>query len=139
MTERAAVPRPLPKVDRYTSTKPFWEGAKDHRLLIQYCKDTGKPQWFPRSVSVFTGHRDLEWREVSGLGTIYTFTVTHSAWPGHESRVPYVVALVELDEGVRMLAGIVNCEAADVLIGMPVRVSWEHLSDDFEYPAFEPV
>jgi uncharacterized OB-fold protein len=138
MSQQPVIPRPLPKVDRYTDTAPFWKATKDHRLLIQYCTDTGRAQWFPRSVSLRTGRRHLEWREVSGEGTVYTFTVTQRAWPGHEDRAPYVVALVELPEGVRILANVLHCDPDEVRIGMPVRLCWEHLSQDIEYPAFEP-
>jgi len=138
MSERPPIPRPLPPPDRYTRTSPFWEAAKDHRLLIQYCTDTGRPQWFPRSVSLATGRRNLEWREASGRGRVYSWTVANRAWPGHESRVPYLVALVELDEGVRMLANLLNTDPGSVRIGMPVKVCWERLSEDIEYPAFEP-
>ena len=132
------VPRPLPKIGRYTDTKPFWDAAKQHRLLLQYCTDTGRPQWFPRSVSLYTGRRNLEWREAAGEGTVYSYTVHHRAWPGHEDRVPYVVALVELPEGVRILANILHCNPGDVRIGMPVKVCWESLSDEVTYFAFEP-
>lgn len=131
--------RPLPIVNRYADTAPFWAAAKEHRLVVQYDSETGDPQWFPRSVSLVTGRRTLEWREVSGEGTIYSFSRHLKGWPGHEDRVPYVVALVELPEGVRMLANIVNAEEADLRIGQPVKVVWERLSDEFEYPAFEPV
>jgi hypothetical protein len=130
--------RPLPKVGAYMDTQPFWAAAKERKLVIQYCKDTGKPQFFPRPVSLATGRRNLEWREVSGRGTVYSFTNTFSAWPGHEDRVPYLCALVELEEGVRMLANLLNVKAADVKIGMKVRVCWEALSEDINYPAFEP-
>jgi uncharacterized OB-fold protein len=138
VTERPPTRRPLPRPDHYTQTAPFWAAAKDHRLLIQYCVDTGQPQWFPRSASLVTGRRNLEWRPVSGRGTVYSWTVARRGWPGHENRVPYVCALVELDEGVRMLANLLNVEPDGVRIGMPVAVCWERLSDEFEYPAFEP-
>jgi hypothetical protein len=82
------IPRPLPRVNVYMNTKPFWDAAKDGRLVIQYCKDTGKPQFFPRPVSLATGRRNLEWRQVSGKGKVYSFTTTYSAWPGMRSACP---------------------------------------------------
>lgn len=132
------IPRPLPRPNTYMDTRPFWDAAKNGKLVIQYCKDTGKPQFFPRPVSMANGKRNLEWREVSGRGKVYSFTNTFSAWPGHEDRVPYMVALVELDEGVRILCNLYNVKAADVKIDMPVKVCWEKLSEDIQYPAFEP-
>ena len=136
--EAKKIPRPLPRVNAYMDTKPFWDAAKNGKLVIQYCKDTGKPQFFPRPVSMANGKRNLEWREVSGKGTVYSFTNTFSAWPGHEDRVPYLVALVELDEGVRMLCNLFNVKAEDVKIGMRVKLYWEKLSEEIEYPAFQP-
>ncbi len=132
------IPRPLPRVNVYMNTKPFWDATKEGKLVIQYCKDTGRPQFFPRPVSLATGKRNLEWREVSGRGKVYSWTTTYSAWPGHEDRVPYICALVELDEGVRMLVNLLHCKSGDVKIDMPVKLCWEKLSDDIDYPAFEP-
>lgn len=138
MSEARKIPRPLPRPNAYIDTQPFWDAARQGRLLIQYCKDTGRPQWFPRPVSLATGRRNLEWREVSGRGTVYSFTVTNSAWPGHEDRVPYVCALIELEEGVRILANLLNVKPEDARIGMPVKLCWERLSEEISYPAFEP-
>ena len=136
--EAKKIPRPMPRPNTYMDTQPFWQAAKNGKLVIQYCKDTGKPQFFPRPVSMANGRRNLEWREVSGKGTVYSYTNTFSAWPGHEDRVPYLVALVELQEGVRILCNLMNVKAENVKIGMPVKLCWEKLSDDINYPAFEP-
>ena len=132
------VPRPLPRVNAYMNTKPFWDAAKNGKLLLQVCKDTGKAQFFPRPVSMANGRRNLEWRESSGRGTVYSYTDTFSAWPGHEDRVPYLCALVELQEGVRILANLMNVKAGEVKIGMPVKLCWEKLSDEISLPQFEP-
>jgi uncharacterized OB-fold protein len=137
-TEAKKIPRPLPRPGVYMDTQPFWAKAKEGKFVIQYCRDTGKPQFFPRPVSLATGRRNLEWREVSGRGTVYSFTNTFSAWPGHEDRVPYLCALVELDEGVRLIANLMHVKAPDVKIGMKVKLCWEKLSEDINYPAFEP-
>ncbi|NUZ07302.1 Zn-ribbon domain-containing OB-fold protein [Piscinibacter koreensis] len=136
--EPRKIPRPLPRADIYAKTKPFWEAANEGRLMMQFCRDTARFQWFPRSGSVYTGKRNIEWREVSGRGTVYSWTVAVAPWPGHEDRVPYVCALVELDEGVRMLANLFNVPADEVAIGMPVKLMWERLSETYNYPAFEP-
>jgi uncharacterized OB-fold protein len=137
MSEKT-ISRPLPRPNIYMNTTPFWEAAKEKKLVIQYCKDSGKYQWFPHPVSMYTGKRNLEWREVSGKGTLYSWTVTHAAWPGHEDRVPYICAYVDLDEGPRMLCNLLNCEKDKVKIDMPVKVVWELLPDGSNYPAFEP-
>lgn len=138
MSEAKKPPRPLPRPGAYMDTRPFWEMAREGRLAVQFCRRTGKAQFFPRPVSLATGKRDLEWREVAGRGVVYSFTNTFSAWPGHEDRVPYLCALVELEEGVRILANLLNVRAEDVRIGMKVKLCWERLSEEFRYPAFEP-
>jgi uncharacterized OB-fold protein len=130
--------RPLPRPNAYMDTQPFWDGAAKKKLMVQFCRDTGRPQFFPRPVSLATGRRNTEWREVSGRGSVYTFTNTFNGWPGHEERVPYLCALVELEEGVRILANLYNVKPEDVRIGMPVKVFWEELADGTNYPAFEP-
>ena len=131
--------RPSPRPNAYMHTQPFWDAAEQGHLVIQYCCATGQFQHFPRPVSLYTGRRVLEWREVSGRGTLYSWTLTLSPWPGHEGRVPYICALVDLDEGVRLLANLYHCEPAALRIGVPVRLIWERLDDQFNYPAFEPV
>jgi uncharacterized OB-fold protein len=90
-------------------------------------------------VSIFTGSRNLEWREVSGNGTIYACTVIRVPGPGLEGRLPLSVATVELDEGVRILGNILDVDPDKVAIGQRVAVAWDRLSDDVQYPAFKVV
>lgn len=135
----ASISRPLPKSNSYMDTASFWRGTSEGRLLIQYCVDSGEPQFFPRPTSLVTGRRNLEWREISGKGTVYSFTDTLNAWPGHEARVPYLCALVDLEEGVRILCNLYQVKAEDVSIGMAVKLYWERLTDELVYPAFVPI
>jgi len=132
------IPRPMPRPNIYMNTGPFWEGCQEKKLLIQQCPKTSKYQFFPRPASLFTGKRDTVWKEVSGNGVVYSWTNTFSAWPGHEERLPYICAYVELLEGVRILCNIFNCSSADIYIGMPVKVYWEALENNTLYPAFQP-
>ncbi|MBR1235866.1 Zn-ribbon domain-containing OB-fold protein [Bradyrhizobium sp. AUGA SZCCT0182] len=131
--------RPIPKASVYVDTKPFWDGTKVGKLVLQYCKDTGQFQHYPRPVSIFTGSRNLEWREVSGKGTIYACTVIRVPGPGLDGRLPLSVATVQLEEGVRILGNILNKDADTVKIGQRVEVAWDRLSDDVQYPAFNVV
>ena len=135
MTDTAKA-RPLPVPT--SITRPFWDAAKEHRLVIQYDPDTDAYQFYPRAVSVATGKRNLEWREVSGKGSVFSYTVTHVPPPGFEDKAPYTIASIDLDEGVRMLVTMVNVDPEAVKIGMRVRVCWEDLSDEISYFAFEP-
>jgi hypothetical protein len=127
--------RPVPRPSFYT--KPFWEGASQKKLMLQYDPDSKSFQFWPRPTSVKTGKANLEWRETSGKGTLYSYTVCHVPGAGFEERVPYVVGCIELNEGVRMVANLVGVGPQDAKIGMPMRVTWEPVGDT-NYYAFEP-
>jgi len=128
--------RPVPKPDVYVPTKPFWEGARAGKLMLQFCKDTQRFQHYPRPVSIYTGSRNLEWREVSGNGRIYACTIVRVPGPGLEGRLPLSVATIELDEGVRIIANIIGCDPDEVAIGRRVVLAWDRLDGDTPYPAF---
>ncbi len=131
--------RPVPKPSVYVDTAPFWAAAKQGKLMLQYCKDTRQFQHYPRPVSIFTGSRNREWREVSGKGTIYACTVIRVPGPGLEGRLPLSVATVELDEGVRILGNILGSDPEKVAIGQRVELAWDRLDDEVFYPAFKIV
>lgn len=131
--------RTAPKADVYVETKPFWEAAQRRELVIQYCEDTGKYQHYPRPVSIYTGSRNLSWKPVSGKGTIYAHTMIRIPGPGLDGRLPLPVVTVELAEGVRMIANIIDSDAEKIAIGAPVEVAWETLDDGSLYPAFKLV
>lgn len=118
-------------------SKPFWDGAKDNKLMLQYCPQSGKYQFYPRPVSVYTGKRDLEWREASGNGRIYSFSLSYKAPAPFKDVKPYVVATIELEEGVRILTNVVNCDPKSIKIDMPVRLTWVQ-AGTANYPVFEP-
>ena len=127
---------PLPVPTEFSA--PFWEAARQQKLVIQYCPESGKYQHYPRPVSIYTGKRNIEWREVSGKGFVYAVTITRRGPPAFKGQEPYLVATIELDEGVRLLTQIVNCKLEDARVGMRVRVHWRVLNDEFSFPMFEP-
>ena len=127
--------RPVPKPSSFT--KPFWDGAREKKLMLQYDPEAKAFQFWPRPIGVKSGKANLEWRASSGRGVLYSYTLVHVPAPGFEDRVPYLIGLVELDEGVRIVANLVGVGADDVRIGMPMRVTWEPLGDG-NYYAFEP-
>ncbi len=129
--------RPIPRQSGYVHSEPFWSGAKQGKLLLQYCVETGRFQHYPRAVSIYTGKRRLEWREVSGRGAVYACTVLRVPGPGLEGRLPLCVATVDLDEGVRIIGNVLNCDPTEVKIGDRVKVTWDKLNDEVRYPAFE--
>ena len=139
MSETAKAGRPVPKPNTYVDTTPFWEGAKRKELFLQYCKDTGRFQHYPRPVSIYTGSRNLEWRKVSGRGKIYANTVIRIPGPGIDGRLPLPVVTVDLEEGARILGNIIDSNVEQIKIGTAVEVAWDHLADDIYYPAFRLV
>jgi uncharacterized OB-fold protein len=135
MTEQA---KPKPRPDVSETTRPFWDAVADDTLKVQFDPATGAAQFYPRSTSLATGRGDLEWRAVSGRGTVYSFTVTHVPIPGFEDEVPYVIAMIDLEEGVRILANMTGVTEDAMEIGLPVRVAFEQRTDDVRYFRFEP-
>jgi uncharacterized protein len=135
-TTAAPATRPIPRQNAYVDTRPFWEGVEQGKLVLQYCTEAKKFQHYPRPVSIFTGRRTLEWREVPGNGVIYAFTVVRIPGPGLDGRLPLCVATVELDEGVRMIANILDCKPEDLTIGKRVKLAWDTIADGQRYPAF---
>jgi uncharacterized OB-fold protein len=128
--------RPIPKQGIYVDSKPFWDGIAQGKLVLQYCTVAKRFQHYPKPVSGFTGRRTLEWREVAGTGTIYACTVVRIAGPGVEGRIPLCVATVELDEGVRIIANVLNCAPSDLAVGKRVKLAIDHLAPEHPYPAF---
>lgn len=136
MAERPKRLRPAPTPTDVTQT--FWDAVNQHKFLLQYDPEAGKYQFYPRALSVHTGKQNLEWREVSGAGTVYSWTETIVPAAGFEGKEPYLIACVELDEGVRLMSLLHRCTADEVSIGMRVRMCWDKINDEFEYFAFEP-
>ena len=120
-----------------TETAHYWQAALEGRLEIQYCRACAKHQFYPRRFCTQCMSDEIEWVQASGNGQIYTYTVCHvAAHPAFESRVPYVIAMIELDEGVRMLAGIADSDVERIAIGTPVQVYFERISDEVALPMF---
>ena len=93
--------RPLPEPTPVTA--PFWEACKAHLLLLQQCETCGHIQFYPRSLCTACMSDDLRWRPARGRGTVYSYSTVHRALlPGFEEDLPYVVAMIELEEGVRL-------------------------------------
>ena len=110
-------------------SRPYWEATREKKLLLQYDPKAGKYQFFPRPCSIHEGGGALEWREASGLGTLFSYTVVHRApgvFRGHE---PFAIGLVTLAEGVNVMANIVGCAEEDLRIGMAVQACWAPLPD----------
>lgn len=129
--------KPIPKVDEVSKT--FWQGCQRQELLLQKCRDCSRFQFYPRPICINCMSRNLEWVRSSGRGTVHSFTIVHqNVTPGFVQEVPYVFAIIELAEGVRLSTNIVGCAPADVYIGMPVMVVFESISPEINLPKFQP-
>lgn len=135
MTSEGSRPRPHPSAD----SQPYWDGAKRHELMLPFCRSCSEFFFYPRAFCPRDFSWDIEWRRVSGRGVLHAFTIIHRAFqPGFDT--PYVTALVQLEEGVRLMANLLDVEPdpAAIEIGMPVEVVFENLDDQWTIPQFKP-
>lgn len=129
-------PLPIPDED----TKPFWDSLKEHKLRIQLCSQCGRFRFPPRVICPYCMSLDSKWIEVKGKGKVYSFTVVHHAYtPAFEDALPYTVAIVELEEGVRLVTNIAGCKPEEVKIGMDVEATFEDVTPEFSLHRFQPV
>lgn len=129
--------KPLPQIT--AESRPFWEGCRRHELRIQRCRACGAVQHYPRGVCARCWSDDLEWRASAGRGTLYSFTVVHRTQArGFKDDLPYVLAYVELAEGVQVMTNIVGADPARLAIGMALRVVFEDVGDEVAIPRFTP-
>jgi uncharacterized OB-fold protein len=118
-------------------TRPFWQAAKEGKLVVQHCTSCNKNQFFPRPFCIHCMSSAIEWIQSNGTGTIYTFTINRRGVnPYMNARVPYAIAMIELDEGVRLMANIVDSVLEKIKIGGRVCVTFEPLTDDISLPQF---
>ena len=133
------MPRPLPTPS--PDTRPFWDACKRHELTLPYCTDCQQFFFYPRPFCPSCFGWNIEWRQCSGRGVVHTFAIQYRAqMPGF--RPPYVTAIVQLEEGPRMMTNLVGIEEPspeNVRCDMPVEVVWEDLSDEITLPMFRPV
>ena len=131
----ATYEKPLPVID--PGTKPFWDAAKDHRLSIPKCNSCGKYHFYPRELCPHCHSDDLEWTDVSGRGEVYSYTIARKpAGPAYVPDVPYVIAMIALDEGPRMLTNIVTSDVDSVRIGDRVAVQFDDVTPEVTLPKF---
>lgn len=113
--ERLPLPEPTPV------SRPFWEGLREHRILVQYSPSLQSYVFYPRTLAPGTLSDDLEWREIDGAGTLYTFSVARRpTGPPWADAVPQLLAIVQWDVGPRFSTELVDVEPGDIRIGMRV-------------------
>ncbi|MBY4899179.1 Zn-ribbon domain-containing OB-fold protein [Cupriavidus sp. AU9028] len=126
------VPTPLKAPDELPDNAAFWKAAREGRLLLRHCTACGRPHWYPRALCPFC-LGDTEWKAASGLGEIYSYSVTRRAGPD-----PYCIAYVRLDEGVTMMTHIVDTDLDTVRIGQRVKVRFAQTDGGPPVPVFAP-
>ena len=124
--------RPVPTASDVSGA--FWEATRNGQFLLQHDPQTGRSQFFPRPVSVFS-EAEPEWRPAAGTGRLVAVTTCRVAAPGFEA--PYLVGIVQLDEGPRVFARLINT-GPDIVIGQEMRLAWETVADGVKLYAFEP-
>ncbi len=127
----------LPSIDE--ESRPFWEATKRHELYVQKCRDCGFVQFHPRAVCTACLSSSVQWLKSSGRGKIYTWSVTNqNPGRGFRDALPYIVAYVDLDEGVKIFANVVDCKPEEVKIGMPVEAAFTDVTPEFTLVNFRP-
>ena len=127
----------LPQIDE--GTRPFWDAAREGRLLVRRCGACGRAHFYPRPFCPHCWSDDVWWEDASGRATLYTWSVVRrNDLPPFAQRVPYVAAVVDLEEGPRMMTNVVGCEPSALSCGMPLEVSFETRTDEVTVPVFRP-
>ena len=130
--------KPLPRPNRLS--RPFWDGAKRHELLLQKCGACGHV-WFPPSTRCPKClSAEYAWSKASGRGRVWSWVVMWQRYfPAFEADIPYNVAYVELEEGPKLMTNIVGCENDAIYCDMAVEVVFEDVTDDISLPKFKPL
>jgi hypothetical protein len=132
---RPPLPTPQPETDFY------WEKARAHELWLRRCDDCGQAHFYPRTICPLCFSRNTRWVQSAGRGTLYAFSIAYRPpTPAFQDQVPYVAALVELEEGPRIPTNLVEVEPdpAHVHIGMPVEVVFDDVTEAIALPKFRP-
>jgi len=138
MSERF-FPDSMPPPLANATTLPFWQAAAQHRLVVQRCTSCEHTRLPPAPICPECRSADSDWREVSGRGEVYTYTIVHRAIAAGQP-LPTIIAVIALDDagGVRMISNLVGVDPGGVAIGMPVELVWEDMSADLSIPRFRP-
>ena len=129
--------KPLPHPNDVS--QPFWDAAKRHELQIQRCNACGTSIFYPREACSECLAADLIWIPASGKGRLYSYTIAQApTHPAFAADVPYVIAIIELEEGPHITTNLVGCPIEDVTIGMPVVASFEDVNAETTLVKFRP-
>jgi uncharacterized protein len=137
-TETTHYLKPIPEID--IDNAEYWQSCREHAMKLQHCLQCGYWRFYPGPICHRCGSFDTEWAPVSGRGTIYTRSVVYRpASPAFMDDVPYVYAIVELEEGPMLPTNIVGIDPEAVEIGMAVELTYDDITDEVTLPKFRPV
>lgn len=132
----AQLEKPQPRITQCAA--PYWDYAKQDKLVLPYCGSCQQAFYYPRLWCPSCFNQDLSWQAMSGRGTVYSYSVIYqSPLPSYQADLPYVLAIIELDEGPRMMANVLNCDIKGVHVDMAVEVIFEQRGE-MKIPQFQP-
>ncbi|MCX7620354.1 MAG: Zn-ribbon domain-containing OB-fold protein [Acidimicrobiales bacterium] len=127
----------LPTIE--DETREFWEAARRGKLLLRSCNRCGVVHYYPRPFCPECWSDEVTWIEASGRARLYTHSTVHvNDLPPFDEQVPYIAAVVDLEEGPRMMTQIVDCDPGELEIGMPLELTFRHVSDEVAVAVFRP-
>jgi uncharacterized protein len=129
--------KPVPDISN--DTRPYWDGLKAGRLMLQRCADCGKVRHYPRPMCDGCYSMNADWVQSTGKGTVHSYTISHHPFhAGFKEEMPYVLITVDLEEGVRLNAQARGIGEDAVRVGMPVRIGFEVATGEFSLPVVLP-
>jgi uncharacterized OB-fold protein len=132
--------KPLPNPLHWGASKPFWEAAKRHELVMPRCKFCDRLFFYPREVCPRCLRSDIDWVPVTGMGRLHSFTVIHQpANAAFQPDAPYIYAMVQLDEGPRMISNLVDCPPDQAAVDMRVTAVFDDVTPEWTLVKFRPV
>jgi hypothetical protein len=135
MTTEYRKPLPVPS----DISRPFWDGLRAGVLCIQRCRDCGRHVFYPRSLCPYCLSEALDWVTASGRGKLYSYTIVRRAMhPAFQQDVPYVYAIVELEEGPRVTANVLNCPLEALRVDMALKAFYDSVTPEVTLLKFEP-
>ena len=134
MAYNKPLPQPTPE------TQPFWDSLKRHQMQVQRCRECREFYFYPRPFCPRCYSKDVAWEDVSGKATLETYVINHRAAPRFEEDAPYVIAVVTLAEGPRMMTNLVEVapEPAALPPDMPLEVVYDDVTDEITLLKFRP-
>jgi uncharacterized OB-fold protein len=128
--------KPLPAVT--PDNEPFWEACRRHELQLPRCRDCAHLR-LPGPICPKCLSMEADWETVSGRGALYTWTVIYQRYhAGFAEELPYNVAMVELEEGPRLISNVTGCDNGDLRVGMALEVVFDDVTDEVTLPRFKP-